>query len=146
MLLLLHQVQVVDWVEDGLLRVVIGVIDLGGHLRVEAHLWRLFDAPLGVYLVSTTLDELAAYEIVAGRWLGAHGTFRSVFLVTLLIYIRIEKGLVTGVMLNLLNVGRRVVKILLVTYVFEISVIVAFFSEEIRSTATTSHYHHMRAR
>lgn len=99
---MLHQVQVVDWVEDGLLRIVIGVINLRDHLRVEGHLWRLFDAPLRVYLVSllATLDDPVAYEIVARRWLRAHGTFRSVFLVALLIQIRMKKGLVTGVMLN----------------------------------------------
>jgi len=143
-LLLLHQVQVVDWVEDGLLGH-IGVIYR--HLRIESHLRTLFYTALGVYLVSaTTLDELAAYEIVASRWLRAHGTLRPVFLILPLIYIRIDEGLVTVAMLYLLNEGRRVVKILLVTDIFEISVIVAFFSKVIRSTAAASHNHHVRAR
>lgn len=53
MLLLLHQVQVVVWVEDGLLRQVIVFVNLGisTHLWVIDHLRRLLQAALRVYIV-----------------------------------------------------------------------------------------------
>lgn len=90
MLLLLHQAQVVDWVQDGLLRVVIRAINLrDAHLRVVGHLGRLFEAALRVYIVPllATLCEPGVPEIVVYGWLGTHSAFGSVFLVALLIYV-----------------------------------------------------------
>lgn len=55
MLLLLHQVQVVIWVENRLLRQIIVALNLGieviHHLWVEDHLGRFLQASLRVYLV-----------------------------------------------------------------------------------------------
>ena len=146
MLLLLHQAQVVDWVEDGWLRVVIWAINLRdeSHLRVVGHLGRLFEAALRVYIVPllATLCEPGIPEIVVYGWLGTHSAFGSVFLVALLIYIWIEIGVVAGVIVvlscNFWNVGWRVEKILLISDIFKIIVKVAFFGVVIWFTTSTS--------